>query len=41
VRRNLENIPEQMPLVENFLNSNYVKLIFGDESKEWKLKKEK
>jgi hypothetical protein len=33
VRRNLENIPEQMPLVENFLNSNYVKLIFGDESK--------
>ncbi|MGH7601615.1 MAG: hypothetical protein ACREOI_35080, partial [bacterium] len=33
VRRNLENIPEQMPLVENFRNPNYVKLIFVDDSK--------
>jgi len=33
VRRNLENIPEQFPLVENLKNPNYVKLIFGNESK--------
>ena len=29
----LENIPEQFPLVENLKNPNYVKLIFGNESK--------
>jgi hypothetical protein len=33
VRRNLENIPEQTPLVENFRNPNYVKLIFVDDTK--------
>lgn len=33
VRRNLENIPEQFPMVENLKNTNYVQLIFGDESK--------
>lgn len=33
VRRNLENIPEQFPIVENLKNPNYVQLIFGDESK--------
>lgn len=33
VRRNLENIPEQFPLVENLKNPNYVQLIFGDENK--------
>ncbi len=33
VRRNLENIPEQLPLIENLKNPNYVKLIFGDETK--------
>ncbi len=33
VRRNLENIPEQLPLTENLKNSNYVKLVFEDESK--------
>jgi len=33
VRRNLENIPEQLPLTENLKNPNYVKLIFEDESK--------
>ena len=33
VRRNLENIPEQFPMVENLKNPNYVQLIFGDESK--------
>jgi hypothetical protein len=33
VRRNLENIPEQYPLVENLNNQNYVDLIFGDETK--------
>jgi len=33
VRRNLENVPEQLPLVENLKNSNYVKLVFQDESK--------
>ncbi len=33
VRRNLENIPEQFPIVENLNNPNYVQLIFGDETK--------
>jgi len=33
VRRNLENIPEQFPMVENLKNPNYVELVFGDESK--------
>jgi hypothetical protein len=33
VRRNLENIPEQFPLIENLKNQNYVQLIFGDENK--------
>ena len=33
VRRNLENIPEQFPIVENLNNQNYVELIFGDETK--------
>lgn len=33
VRRNLENMPEQFPLVENLRNPNYVKLIFGDDTK--------
>ena len=33
VRRNLENIPEQFPMVENLKNSNYVQLIFGNENK--------
>jgi uncharacterized protein YbaR (Trm112 family) len=33
VRRNLENIPEQLPLVENLKNPDYVKLVFQDESK--------
>jgi hypothetical protein len=33
VRRNLENIPEQFPMVENLKNPNYVQLIFGDETK--------
>jgi hypothetical protein len=33
VRRNLENIPEQLPMVENLKNPNYVQLIFGDENK--------
>ena len=33
VRRNLENIPEQFPIVENLKNMNYVQLIFGDENK--------
>ena len=32
VRRNLDNIPEQLPLVENLKNPNYVKLVFQDES---------
>jgi len=31
IRRNLENIPEQLPLVENLKNPNYIKLIFGEE----------
>lgn len=33
VRRNLENIPEQLPLVVNLKNPNYIKLIFDDERK--------
>lgn len=33
VRRNLENIPEQMPLVENLKNPNYMRLVFQDDSK--------
>lgn len=33
VRRNLENIPEQLPLVVNLKNANYIKLIFNDERK--------
>ena len=33
VRRNLENIPEQLPLVENLKNPSYMKLVFEDESK--------
>jgi len=33
VRRNLENIPEQLPLVENLKNPNYIRLIFGEEAK--------
>ena len=31
VRRNLENIPEQLPLVENLKNPDYMKLFFGEE----------
>ena len=31
MRRNLENIPEQFPMVENLKNPNYVQLIFGDD----------
>ena len=30
IRRNLDNVPEQLPLVENLKNPNYMKLIFGD-----------
>jgi len=33
VRRNLENIPEQLPLVNNLKNPDYMELIFKDESK--------
>lgn len=33
VRRNLENIPEQFPIIENLNSPNYVQLIFGDETK--------
>jgi len=33
VRRNLENIPEQLPLVENLKNPNYMRLVFQDASK--------
>jgi hypothetical protein len=33
VRRNLENIPEQIPLVENLKNPNYMQLIFGNDTK--------
>lgn len=32
IRRNLENIPEYLPLVANLKNPDYVKLIFCDES---------
>ena len=31
IRRNLENIPEQLPLVENLKNPDYMKLFFGEE----------
>lgn len=31
IRRNLENIPEQLPLVQNLKNPNYMKLFFGEE----------
>jgi hypothetical protein len=33
VRRNLEHIPEQLPLVENLNNPDYIKLVFQNESK--------
>ncbi|KPA09819.1 hypothetical protein MHK_009978, partial [Candidatus Magnetomorum sp. HK-1] len=33
IRRNLEHIPEQLPIVENLKKKNYVQLIFGDETK--------
>jgi uncharacterized protein YbaR (Trm112 family) len=33
IRRNLENIPEALPLVANLKNPDYVKLVFKDESK--------
>ena len=33
IRRNLENIPEYLPLVANLKNPDYVKLVFSDESK--------
>ena len=33
IRRNLENIPETLPLVANLKNPDYVKLVFDDESK--------
>jgi hypothetical protein len=32
IRRNLENIPEYLPLVANLKNPDYVKLVFRDES---------
>lgn len=32
VRRNLENIPEQFPIVENLNNPSYLRLVFGGES---------
>ncbi len=32
VRRNLENVPEELPLVENLKNQNYIKLVFQNES---------
>jgi len=32
VRRNLEHIPEQFPIVENLNNPSYVQLVFGDET---------
>ena len=32
IRRNLENIPEYVPLVANLKNPDYVKLVFCDES---------
>lgn len=33
IRRNLENIPEYLPLVANLKHPDYVKLVFCDESK--------
>ena len=33
VRRNLENIPGQRSLIENLKNSNYMRLVYGDENK--------
>lgn len=33
VRRNLENIPSQLSLIENLENLNYMKLVYGDENK--------
>lgn len=33
VRRNLENIPEALPLVENLKNPDYVKIVFGNQFK--------
>lgn len=33
IRRNLENIPEALPLVENLKNHDYVKLVFCNENK--------
>lgn len=33
VRRNLENIPEQVPLVKNMKNPDYIKLIFRNETR--------
>ncbi len=30
IRRNLDNVPEQLPLVENLKNPKYMKLIFGE-----------
>lgn len=32
VRRNLENVPEQLPMVENLRNPDYIKLVFDHES---------
>ncbi|MBL7203133.1 MAG: transposase [Desulfobacteraceae bacterium] len=32
IRRNLDNVPEQLPLVENLKNPNYMKLIFGEKT---------
>lgn len=32
IRRNLENIPETLPLVANLKNPDYIKLVFQDES---------
>jgi hypothetical protein len=33
VRRNLVHIPEQLPLVQNLTNPDYIHLVFEDESK--------
>ena len=33
IRRNLENIPEALPLVANLKNPDYIKLVFDDKSK--------
>lgn len=33
IRRNLENIPEALPLVANLRNPDYIKLVFGNENK--------